>query len=78
MSCHVKLRKFLLSFPIPAKYHYLMHIDSKLYALIIRDSPMARCFTSWRTTRERWWELSSKWRVRLMPFIAVFDLVKAS
>uniref|UniRef100_A0A804PH23 Uncharacterized protein n=1 Tax=Zea mays TaxID=4577 RepID=A0A804PH23_MAIZE len=54
MSCHVKLRKFLLSFPIPAKYHYLMHIDSKLYALIIRDSPMARCFTSWRTARERW------------------------
>jgi hypothetical protein len=54
MSCHVKLRKFLLSFPIPAKYHYLMHIDSKLYALIIRDIPMAKCFTSWRTGRERW------------------------
>ena len=54
MSYNVKLRKFLLSFPIPAKYHYLMHIDSKLYALIIRDSPMARCFTSWRTGRERW------------------------
>uniref|UniRef100_A0A804RKI4 Uncharacterized protein n=1 Tax=Zea mays TaxID=4577 RepID=A0A804RKI4_MAIZE len=54
MSCHVKQRKFLLSFPIPTKYHYLMYFDSKLYALIIRYSPMARCFTSWRTARERW------------------------
>jgi hypothetical protein len=39
MSRHVKLRKFLLSLPIPAKYHYLMQIGGKLHAVIIKYSP---------------------------------------
>ena len=39
ISIYPRLRKFLLSLPIPVKYHYMFHIGGKLHALIIKYGP---------------------------------------
>ncbi|PWZ22856.1 Transcriptional adapter ADA2 [Zea mays] len=87
MSRHVKLRKFLLSLPIPAKYHYLMQIGGKLHAVIIKYSPEGQVLDILEDNKgevvravSEVEEKDGKLWIRsvLMPFIAVFDLTKAS
>jgi len=39
LNIYPRLRKFLLTLPIPVKYHYKLHIGGKLHAIIIKYSP---------------------------------------
>ncbi|CAL4944413.1 unnamed protein product [Urochloa decumbens] len=87
MSRHIKLRKFFLSLPIPAKYHYLMQIGGKLHAVIIKYSPDGEVLDILEDTKGEVVRAVSEVEEKdgklwigsvLMPFIAVFDLAKAS
>jgi len=87
MSRHVKMRKFFLSLPIPAKYHYLMQIGGKLHAVIIKYSPEGEVLDILEDTKGEVVRAVSEVEEKdgklwigsvLMPFIAVFDPAKAS
>ncbi|PAN44993.1 hypothetical protein PAHAL_9G086600 [Panicum hallii] len=87
MSRHVKMRKFFLSLPIPAKYHYLMQIGGKLHAVIIKYSPEGEVLDILEDTKGEVVRAVSEVEEKdgklwigsvLMPFIAVFDLAKGS
>uniref|UniRef100_A0A0D3FP52 Strictosidine synthase conserved region domain-containing protein n=1 Tax=Oryza barthii TaxID=65489 RepID=A0A0D3FP52_9ORYZ len=87
VSRNVRLRKFLLSLPIPAKYHYLMQIGGKLHALIIKYSPEGEVLDILEDTTGQVVRAVSEVEEKdgklwigsvLMPFIAVFDYANAS
>ncbi|KAL6894049.1 hypothetical protein ACP4OV_008147 [Aristida adscensionis] len=87
MSRQVKLRKFLLSLPIPAKYHYLAQIGGRLHAVIIKYSPDGEVLDILEDTKGEVVRAVSEVEEKdgklwigsvLMPFIAVFDYAKAS
>ena len=87
MSRHVKMRKFFLSLPIPAKFHYLMQIGGKLHAVIIKYNPEGEVLDILEDTKGEVVRAVSEVEEKdgklwigsvLMPFIAVFDPAKAS
>lgn len=87
MSRHIRMRKFLLSLPIPAKIHYLMQIGGNLHALIIKYSPEGEVLDILEDTKGQVVRAVSEVEERdgklwigsvLMPFIAVFDYAKES
>lgn len=78
-----KLRKFLLKLPIPIKYHYLLSINGRLHALILKYSPDGKILQVLEDTQGKVVKAVSEVEEKdgklwigsvLMSFIAVYNL----
>ncbi|KAK1309811.1 hypothetical protein QJS10_CPA08g00003 [Acorus calamus] len=81
-AIYPQLRKFLLKLPIPAKYHFLMHIGGRLHAIIIKYSPDGEILQILEDRTGKVVRATSEVEEKdgklyigsvLMPFIAVYD-----
>ncbi|KAJ4790806.1 Strictosidine synthase [Rhynchospora pubera] len=81
MSQWTQVRKFMMKLPIPAKYHYLMHIGGRLHAIILKYGPNAELLEILEDSQGKVVRAASEVEEKdgklwigsvLMPFIAVY------
>ncbi|GJU38592.1 strictosidine synthase-like 3-like protein [Tanacetum coccineum] len=82
-ASQTKLRTFLLKLPIPIKYHYLLSINGRLHALILKYSPDGKILQVLEDTQGKVVRAVSEVEEKdgklwigsvLMSFIAVYNL----
>jgi hypothetical protein len=81
LSQWLRVRKFLMNLPIPAKYHYLMQIGGRLHAVILKYSPNGELLEILEDSQGKVVRAASEVEEKdgklwigsvLMPFIAVY------